>query len=127
MNSLFLLYGFSSRQEYTIYTVFEPNGHFSNEAMLSYLQDEKGHKLNPVDYPYAGGFKSFDELKECAFELCRDRRADRIVLVSQEDFNLGLEEHSHPDEFFNRLSNLGESLENLEEEGNKGLLKKLFR
>lgn len=127
MKNLFLIYGHNPQLNYTIYGVFEPHGGFDTEALASFFQEERGHQVNPSSLPYISGILSFEELKNHAFELCRERRCDRIVLLSLDDYNQALEENSSPEEFFKHLSLNGESLENLGEEGSKGLLGKLFR
>lgn len=128
MKSLFAIYAYRGEQGYALYHVFDEEGGLDFESLLQFVEGHPGLVMNPRYFPYLVGFESLDQVKTLAFELCREREADRVVLLTPQDYNEVIEEHSHPEPFFQALASRGESMENLEERSSKGgLLGKIFR
>lgn len=126
MKSLFVLYRYDTYAFYTLSYAFDSKGILEAESIYASAKEFTGGKVHFLNPPSVQGFQNFDDLKDFVFDLCRERNADRAVLLTFEQFNEAIEDSSNAEELINHLATKGESLENLAVDEGKGLLGKIF-
>lgn len=125
-----------------VYQYFDPFPEEERGAAfyLLYLLDQKGLlekneaiKFFKERYPaddhqskWIGPFPSLDVLNQFAFFLCEKLDAQKISLVSVQDYNSLLEQTVQATDFHRDLLLKGNVLENIDKK-EKGFFKKLFR
>jgi acetylglutamate kinase len=107
---------------------------------LIYLLDQRGIldkdealKIFKEQFPseaaklkWLGPFESLDKLNQFAFTLCEKLDAQKISLISVQDYNGLLEQTVQSTDFHRDLLQKGNILENIDKK-EKGFFKKLFR
>jgi hypothetical protein len=125
-----------------VYSFFNPfpEDETGSAYYLLHLLDQRGvlekndaKKLFTETYPhfelkskFLGPFESIDTLNQFSFMLCEKLDAQKISLLSVQEYNSLLEQTQQASDFHRDLLEKGNVLENIDKK-EKGFLKKLFR
>jgi len=126
MKCLFVLYSYNNHTQYSLSYAFDSQGIVESEGIYASAKEFTNGNVSFLRPPAIQGFKSFEQLKDFVFNICRERSADRVVLLTHEQFNEAIEESSNSEDLMINLTTKGESLENLGLDDNKSLLGKIF-
>lgn len=123
---VFLIYAPDFSGSYYILHCFETDHFYDCDYLENFYRSQFNKAPNFTKFPHTGPFEDFAGLKNFSFLLCKEASADRIVLLTLEDFQVALDKNSQKADLCRHLAGLGESLENLNQEG-QGFFSKIFR
>lgn len=127
--NIFLVYGqdhFKNDQSYFALALFSDAGMVEREHIVrSYESEIDTWKLSNSD-ERIGPFINLEYLQKFSFSLCQRLDASQIVLLSVDSYNEAVEKSSNVNELMDQLSHHGDILKNIDNDGKKGILDRIF-